>query len=103
GRPEAPPPLGPRLGAARPADRRADKARFRRVRGCSLRAGRARVRAASGWRVARAMGEPFEHKLRVRYVECDPQGVVFNSHYLAYFDINITELWRTAFGGYRAM
>jgi acyl-CoA thioester hydrolase len=49
------------------------------------------------------MGEPFEHKLRVRYVECDPQGVVFNSHYLAYFDINITELWRAAFGGYRAM
>src|SRR5436309_2480261 len=49
------------------------------------------------------MGQPFEHKLRVRYAECDPQGVVFNSHYLAYFDINITELWRAAFGGYRAM
>jgi acyl-CoA thioester hydrolase len=49
------------------------------------------------------MAEPFEHKLRVRYAECDPQGVVFNSHYLAYFDINITELWRAAFGGYRAM
>jgi acyl-CoA thioester hydrolase len=49
------------------------------------------------------MGEPFEHKLRVRYAECDPQGVVFNSHYLAYFDINITELWRAAFGSYRAM
>ena len=49
------------------------------------------------------MGKPFEHKLRVRYAECDPQGVVFNSHYLAFFDINITELWRAAFGGYRAM
>jgi acyl-CoA thioester hydrolase len=49
------------------------------------------------------VGEPFAHRLRVRYAECDPQGVVFNSHYLAYFDINITELWRAAFGGYRAM
>ena len=49
------------------------------------------------------MGEPFAHQLRVRYAECDPQGVVFNSHFLAYFDINITELWRAAFGGYRAM
>ncbi len=49
------------------------------------------------------MGEPFAHRLRVRYAECDPQGVVFNSHYLAYFDINITELWRAAFGGYRVM
>jgi acyl-CoA thioester hydrolase len=49
------------------------------------------------------MGKPFAHQLRVRYVECDPQGVVFNSHYLAYFDINITELWRAAFGGYRVM
>ncbi len=49
------------------------------------------------------MGRPFSHALRVRYVECDPQGVVFNSHYLAYFDINITELWREAFGGYRVM
>jgi acyl-CoA thioester hydrolase len=49
------------------------------------------------------MGRPFSHTLRVRYAECDPQGVVFNSHYLAYFDINITELWRAAFGGYREM
>ena len=49
------------------------------------------------------MAEPFAHQLRVRYIECDPQGVVFNSHYLAYFDINITELWRAAFGGYRVM
>lgn len=49
------------------------------------------------------MGEPFCHRLRVRYAECDPQGVVFNSHYLAYFDISITELWRAAYGGYREM
>jgi acyl-CoA thioester hydrolase len=49
------------------------------------------------------MGEAFSHGLRVRYAECDPQGVVFNAHYLAYFDASITELWRAAFGGYRVM
>jgi acyl-CoA thioester hydrolase len=47
--------------------------------------------------------EPFRHQLRVRYAECDPQGVVFNAHYLAYFDTSITELWRAALGGYQAM
>ncbi len=49
------------------------------------------------------MGEPFTHQLRVRYAECDPQGVVFNAHYLAYFDVSLTELWRAAFGSYQAM
>ena len=49
------------------------------------------------------MAEPFVHRLRVRYAECDPQGVVFNGHYLAYIDHSITELWRAAFGGYQAM
>ena len=49
------------------------------------------------------MADPFRHALRVRYAECDAQGVVFNAHYLAYFDINMTELWRAAFGGYQAM
>ena len=49
------------------------------------------------------MGEPFVHSLRVRYAECDVQGVVFNSHYLAYFDVGITELWRAAFGSYQVM
>jgi acyl-CoA thioester hydrolase len=46
---------------------------------------------------------PFTHDLRVRFAECDPQGVVFNSHYLAYFDVAMTELWRAAFGSYGAM
>jgi acyl-CoA thioester hydrolase len=46
---------------------------------------------------------PLSHKLRVRYGECDVQGVVFNSHYLAYFDVSMTELWRAAFGSYDAM
>jgi len=49
------------------------------------------------------MGQPFTHQLRVRYAECDPQGVVFNAHFLAYFDTSITELWRAAFGSYQAM
>ena len=49
------------------------------------------------------MGAPFAHTLRVRYAECDPQGVVFNAHYLAYFDTSITELWRAALGSYQSM
>ncbi len=50
-----------------------------------------------------AVAEPFVHRLRVRYAECDPQGVLFNAHYLAYVDHTITELWRAAYGGYQAM
>jgi acyl-CoA thioester hydrolase len=46
---------------------------------------------------------PFVHRLRVRFHECDPQGVVFNAHYFAYFDIALTELWREAVGSYAAM
>lgn len=49
------------------------------------------------------VSDPFAHTLRVRYAECDPQGVVFNANYLAYMDIGITELWRAAFGGYQVM
>ena len=48
------------------------------------------------------MAGPFRHAQRVRYHECDPQGVVFNANYLAYFDVAMTELWREL-GGYRAM
>jgi acyl-CoA thioester hydrolase len=49
------------------------------------------------------MGRPFEYQLRVRYSECDMQGVVFNAHYLSFFDLSMTELWRAAFGSYQAM
>jgi len=49
------------------------------------------------------MGRPLVHTVRVRYGECDVQGVVFNPNYLAYFDISMTELWRTAYGSYHAM
>ena len=48
------------------------------------------------------MSEPFRNRLRVRYNECDPQGVVFNANYLTYFDITMGELWREL-GGYQAM
>ena len=46
---------------------------------------------------------PFVHRLRVRYHECDPQGIVFNANHFAYFDVALTELWRAAFGSYGAM
>ncbi len=49
------------------------------------------------------MGAPFRHRIRVRYHECDPQGVVFNANYLAYCDICLTELWREAVEGYAGM
>lgn len=48
------------------------------------------------------MAETLTHPVRVRYAECDAQGVVFNAHYLAWFDMNMTELWRAAFGSYQA-
>ena len=43
----------------------------------------------------------FNHSLRVRYSECDPQGVVFNANYVAYFDVIITEFWRESLGRYQ--
>jgi acyl-CoA thioester hydrolase len=36
----------------------------------------------------------FCHQVRVRWAEVDRQGIVFNGHYLLYFDIGITEYWR---------
>jgi acyl-CoA thioester hydrolase len=46
------------------------------------------------------MAEPFRHRLRVRWSECDSQGVVFYPNYLAYFDHLLTELWRETVGPY---
>jgi acyl-CoA thioester hydrolase len=46
------------------------------------------------------MSEPFRHRLRVRWSECDLQGVVFYPNYLAYFDHLLTEMWREAVGPY---
>ncbi len=36
----------------------------------------------------------FTHTFRVRYAEVDAQGIVFNAHYLTYFDCAITEYYR---------
>lgn len=49
------------------------------------------------------MSEVFVHELRVRYAECDPQGIVFNANYLVYFDVAFTELWRAALGPWQEM
>lgn len=49
------------------------------------------------------MSEPFAHRLRVRYHECDAQGIVFNANWLTYCDVALTELWREAFGSYAAL
>ena len=36
----------------------------------------------------------FSHRMRVRWVEVDMQKIVFNGHYLVYFDTAVTEYWR---------
>lgn len=36
----------------------------------------------------------FSHRLRVRYAEIDGQKVVFNSRYLEYADVALSEYWR---------
>ncbi|HEX8085658.1 MAG TPA: thioesterase family protein [Solirubrobacteraceae bacterium] len=49
------------------------------------------------------MSEEFRHRLRVRYGECDPQGVVYFANYAVYVDIGMTELWRDRIGPYNDM
>ena len=39
---------------------------------------------------------PFSTRFRVRYSEIDGQKIVFNSRYLEYADVAITEFWRWA-------
>ena len=46
---------------------------------------------------------PFVFELRVRYNECDAQGIVFNANWFTYFDVANTELWRPALGSYGAL
>ena len=36
----------------------------------------------------------FSTPLRVRWSEADPQGIVFNGHYLNYADVGVTEYYR---------
>ena len=38
--------------------------------------------------------EPFRHTFRVRYAEVDQQSVVFNSRYLEYADVLVSEHFR---------
>ena len=38
----------------------------------------------------------FSTRVRVRYAEIDAQAVVFNSRYLEYADVAVTEYWRAA-------
>jgi acyl-CoA thioester hydrolase len=45
-----------------------------------------------------AVPQPFSLRLRVRYVECDMQGHVFNGHYLTWFDMAHTALLEEALG-----
>lgn len=40
------------------------------------------------------MDQSFKHRFRVRYAEVDPQSVVFNSRYLEYADVMVTEYFR---------
>ena len=46
---------------------------------------------------------PYSHPLRVRYSEIDAQGVVFNAHYLTYFDVALNEYLRELAFDYHAM
>jgi len=41
---------------------------------------------------------PFRLLLRVRYGECDMQGIVFNARFAEYVDISTAELTRVLFG-----
>lgn len=45
----------------------------------------------------------FFYQLRVRYAEADSQGIVFNAHYLTYFDTAITEYVRHIGYDYQAL
>lgn len=45
----------------------------------------------------------FSMPLRVRYVECDMQGRVFNGHYLTWIDMAHTEALRGVVGGIQVL
>lgn len=44
----------------------------------------------------------FFHRLRVRWAEVDMQKIVFNAHYLMYFDTAISDYWRALALPYQA-
>lgn len=45
----------------------------------------------------------FHNSIRIRYQECDMQGVVYFARYPEYYDISLTELFRVALGSYQSM
>ncbi|WP_179475099.1 acyl-CoA thioesterase [Mycolicibacterium vinylchloridicum] len=45
----------------------------------------------------------FGMPLRVRYVECDMQGRVFNGHYLTWVDMAMNEALRGIFGDFKTL
>ncbi len=49
------------------------------------------------------MAKQLVHEIRVRYSDCDPQGIVFFARHLEYCDIAMGELWREAIGPYDEM
>jgi acyl-CoA thioester hydrolase len=51
-------------------------------------------RIAVGADLVSALEKPFRYYLRVRYIECDAQKVVFNSRYSEYVDVSINEFLR---------
>lgn len=49
------------------------------------------------------MTPPFRVLLRVRYGECDAQGVVFNARYGDYADVALTEFFRVVVGPWQVL
>lgn len=41
-----------------------------------------------------------ETSIRIRYADCDIQGIVFNARWFELFDVAMTEFWRETIGGY---
>jgi acyl-CoA thioester hydrolase len=46
------------------------------------------------------MSELYRQRLRVRYAECDMQGVVYFARYPFFFDVAFTDMWRERIGPY---
>src|SRR5262249_24046289 len=85
----------PRRSAEEPAAVHAARAPGRRDRVSPGRqalglAERSRVEDARRLGEPREMTPPFRYYLRVRYIECDAQKVVFNSRYGEYIDVRST-------------
>jgi acyl-CoA thioester hydrolase len=51
-------------------------------------------KAAASTAPSEANAFRLRERVRVRWAETDAQGIVFNGHYLTYFDVAITEYWR---------